>query len=169
MDYKIEGVGTFAGGIVKNLGSGSYTIRINDTEHSLKIISMDARGVEFVLDRGYHRAVYLERSTAEFGINVDGTTVKVGMHPDLDAIVYKNSGAGGQANSQLVLRSQIPGKVVSIAADVGTTVEKGDVVCTLESMKMQVGIKAHKAGTIKSIKTSVGNSVAKNDIIAEIE
>ncbi|GFN42266.1 MAG: macrolide-specific efflux protein MacA [Marine Group I thaumarchaeote] len=39
----------------------------------------------------------------------------------------------------------------------------------MESMKMQVSIKAHKDGTIKSIKIKEGGTVAKNDLIAEIE
>ena len=47
-----------------------------------------------------------------------------------------------QAVSQLALKSQIPGKVVSIAVEhEGDSVKKGDVVCTLESMKMQVAVK----------------------------
>ena len=67
------------------------------------------------------------------------------------------------------LKSQIPGKVVSIAVNEGDSVNTGDVVCTLESMKMQVAVKAHKAGSIKSIKIKEGGSVAKGDLIAEIE
>jgi biotin carboxyl carrier protein len=47
--------------------------------------------------------------------------------------------------------------------------EKGDVVCVLESMKMQVSIKAHKDGMIKTLKIKQGASVAKNDVLAEIE
>ncbi|HJM46027.1 MAG TPA: biotin/lipoyl-containing protein, partial [Candidatus Nitrosopelagicus sp.] len=48
-------------------------------------------------------------------------------------------------------------------------VKKGDVVCVLESMKMQVSVKAQKDGTIKGIKIKEGNSVNKNDVIADIE
>jgi biotin carboxyl carrier protein len=67
------------------------------------------------------------------------------------------------------LKSQIPGKVVSIAVVEGDSVKKGDVVCTLESMKMQVAIKAHKDGVIKSIKVKETATVAKGDVVAEIE
>ena len=47
--------------------------------------------------------------------------------------------------------------------------KKGDVVCVLESMKMQISIKSHKDGVVKSIKMKQGSSVAKNDVLAEIE
>jgi biotin carboxyl carrier protein len=52
---------------------------------------------------------------------------------------------------------------------VGDNVKKGDVVCVLESMKMQVSIKSHKDGVIKTMKIKQGNSVAKNDVLVEIE
>ena len=67
------------------------------------------------------------------------------------------------------LRSQIPGKVVSIDVEDGAEVKKGDTVCTLESMKMQVAVKAQKDGIVKGIKIKEGNSVNKNDVIADIE
>ena len=52
---------------------------------------------------------------------------------------------------------------------VGSEIKKGDIVCTLESMKMQVGIRSHKAGAVKSVRVSPGDTIAKNDIVAEIE
>ena len=71
------------------------------------------------------------------------------MTYSFDKVVYKNSGGSGSGGAQLTLKSQIPGKVVSIAVEDGDSVKKGDVVCTLESMKMQVAVKAHKDGVIK--------------------
>lgn len=169
MEYRIEDVGDFDCRMIKNLGGGQYVIRINDVEHRINVISMSPRGIEFMLGASYHSIAYNEISTAGLDLDVDGTPIRVTAHPKIDDIVYKNSGGGGQADSQLVLRSQIPGKVVSVVADAGSQVAKGDIVCTLESMKMQVGIRAHKAGTVKSVRVSSGDTIAKNDIIAEIE
>ena len=91
------------------------------------------------------------------------------MHTHLDDIVYKNSCGAETGNAQLNLRSQIPGKVVSINVEEGSDVKQDDIICVLESMKMQVSIKSHKDGKIKSLKIKEGNSVNKNDVIAEIE
>jgi biotin carboxyl carrier protein len=79
-----------------------------------------------------------------------------------------SSGAGAGASDRN-LASQIPGRVVSINAKVGTEVKKGDVMVVLESMKMQVAVKAHKDGKIREIKVKQGASVARNDVIAIIE
>ena len=170
MKYKIQDTKrSFDGRIAENLGGGDYVIRIDDTEHQLKILDMDSRGIEFILDQKYHKAKYLEHSTGEMSLVVDNTPITVNMHVDFDGIVYKNSGGAGTANAQTGLKSQIPGKVVSIAVAEGDTVGTGDVVCTLESMKMQVAIKAHKAGIVKSLRIKDAATVAKGDIIADIE
>ena len=52
MECKIEDIeGTFNGEIVETLGNNEYVIKLNDREQNLKILSMDARGLEFVLDQ----------------------------------------------------------------------------------------------------------------------
>jgi len=170
MDYKIKDIEkTFEGEIVEHLGNNDYVIKINDKEHKLKILKMDSKGIEFVLNQEYHRAKYLENSTNEMNLVIDNVSITLNMHTNLDKIVFKNSGGGSSSDTQLTLKSQIPGKVVSIAVQEGDSVKQGDVICTLESMKMQVSVKSHKNGSIKSIKIKVGGTVAKNDIVAEIE
>ncbi|MBA4460428.1 MAG: acetyl-CoA carboxylase biotin carboxyl carrier protein subunit [Nitrosopumilaceae archaeon] len=170
MEYKIQDIeNAFVGEITENLGNSEYIIKINDNDHQIKILTMDAKGIEFLLDQKYHKAKYLENSTNEFNLVIDNVPVTINQHTNFDEIVYKNSGGSGPGEGQLALKSQIPGKVVSIAVQDGDTVNQGDVVCTLESMKMQVAVKAHKAGSIKSIKIKDGASVAKGDVIAEIE
>jgi biotin carboxyl carrier protein len=150
MNYKIQDLEkSFDGKIIENLGNNDYVIKINDNEHNLKIITMNSNGIEFVLDNKYHKAKYLEQSTNEMNIVIDNVPITLNLHTHFDEIVYKNSGGGGAGNAQLALKSQIPGKVVSISVSEGDTVKKGDVVCTLESMKMA--------------------TVAKGDVVAEIE
>ena len=144
-------------------------IKINDKEHQLKILSMNAKGIEFILDQEYHKAKYLETATNEMNLVIDNVPVTLNMNTHFDEIVYKNSGGGGAGGAQVALKSQIPGKVVSIAVADGDSIKKGDVVCTLESMKMQVGVKAHKDGEVKNLKIKEGATVAKGDVIADIE
>ena len=170
MNYKIQDIEkSFEGKIVENLGNNDYVIKINDNEHSLKIISMSSKGIEFILDNKYHKAKYLEQSTNEMNIVIDNVPITLNLHTHFDEIVYKNSGGGGTGDAQLALKSQIPGKVISISVAEGNSVKKGDVVCTLESMKMQVAVKSHKDGVIKTIKIKETATVAKGDVIAEIE
>ena len=170
MNYKIQDIEkSFEGKIVERLGNNDYTIKINDNEHQLKIITMDSKGIEFILDKNYHRAKYLEQSTNEMSLVIDNVPITLNINTHFDKIVFKNSGSSDTGNVQLFLKSQIPGKVVSIAVAEGDSVKKGDVVCTLESMKMQVAIKSHKDGVVNTIKVKETAIVAKGDVIAEIE
>ena len=69
---------------------------------------MSARGIEFVLDHKYHKAKYLENTTSQMKIVVDGLPMTINMHQNLNEIVFKNSGDTGGGDSQISLHSQIP-------------------------------------------------------------
>ena len=170
MEFKIENLEImFNAEIVQSLGNFEYIIRVQGKERTLKILSISSNKIEFVLDNSYHVAKYLDNNTAKMTLVIDGVQITFDKHSKLDKIVYKNSGTESGGDSQVSLRSQIPGRIVSINTNIGDNVKKGDVLCVLESMKMQVSIKSHKDGIIKSIKIKQGSSVAKNDVLMEIE
>jgi biotin carboxyl carrier protein len=170
MKYKVQDNDEIVDGeILEKLSQDEYKIKIKDNEYVVKILNMDSNIMEFVLNNEFHSVRYVDSQTSEMNFIVDGSSISVNMNSHLDEIVYKNSGGSDSSAGQSTLRSQIPGKVVSINAGEGSEVKKGDTVCTLESMKMQVAVKAQKDGTVKGIKIKEGNSVNKNDIIAEIE
>ena len=170
MEFKLEDIeGTFDGEIINKISNTNYIIKIQDKEHQLQILNINSNGMEFVLDNKFHTVKYVENQTAEMKIVVDGLALTIIMHTKLDEIVYKSAGGADVGSIQINLRSQIPGKVVSVEVENGDKVKKGDIVCVLESMKMQVSVKSHKDGEVKNLKIKEGVSVNKNDIFAEIE
>jgi biotin carboxyl carrier protein len=170
MKYKVQDSDEIVDAeILEKISQDEYRIKIKESEHILKILNINSGVMEFTLDNEFHIVRYIDNQTSEMSFVIDGSSLSVNMNSHLDEIVYKNSGGAETGNAQLNLRSQIPGKVVSINAEEGSEVKKGDVVCVLESMKMQVSVKSHKDGLVKTIKIKEGNSVNKNDIIAEIE
>ena len=170
MKFKLENTEeNLEGEIVKAISGNEFVVKINGKEQDLKILALTYDKIEFMLNSVYHIAKYLENSTNRITIVIDGVKLTLNKRPELDKIVYKTSGSDSVIDSQINLKSQIPGRVVSINVTAGDNVKKGDVVCVLESMKMQVSIKSHKDGVVKSIKLKQGVSVAKNDVLAEIE
>ncbi|MDA0756048.1 MAG: acetyl-CoA carboxylase biotin carboxyl carrier protein subunit [Crenarchaeota archaeon] len=170
MKYKVQDSDEIVDAeIIEKISQDEYRVKIKNSEHIIKILNINSGVMEFVLDNKFHTVRYIENKTSEMKFVIDGSELAVNMNSHLDEIVYKNSGGSETGNVQLNLYSQIPGKVVSINAGEGSEVKKGDVVCVLESMKMQVTVKSHKDGVVKTIKIKEGNSVNKNDIIAEIE
>jgi 3-methylcrotonyl-CoA carboxylase alpha subunit len=63
----------------------------------------------------------------------------------------------------------LPGTVVAVLAEVGTTLEKGAPILTLEVMKMEQTLRAPFAGVLKAIKCKVGDIVQEGVELAEIE
>ncbi|SRR5579875_3076512 len=170
MKFKLENTDEMLdGAFVKPLGHNEFLIKVRNHERNLKILGMSQDRIEFMLDNSFHSAKYIENITSRITLVVDGVKLTFNKRPEMDKIVYKNSGMESSVDSQTNLKSQIPGRVVSINVSEGDGVKKGDVICVLESMKMQVSIKSHKDGTVKSLKIKQGASVAKNDILAEIE
>ncbi len=63
----------------------------------------------------------------------------------------------------------ITGKIISVEAKVGGVVKEGDVLCTLESMKMENPILAPVDGTITQVGVAVDQVVKPGEIVAVIE
>ena len=62
----------------------------------------------------------------------------------------------------------LPGVVMSIAIQEGQDVKKGDLVLTLEAMKMETAIYANRDGKISRLAVSVGDGVDAKDLLLEI-
>ena len=63
----------------------------------------------------------------------------------------------------------ISGKIISVNVKAGDTVKEGDVLCTLESMKMENPVLSPVDGTITEVGVAVEQVVKPGEIIAVIE
>lgn len=63
----------------------------------------------------------------------------------------------------------ITGKIISVDVSQGSVVKEGDVICLLESMKMENPILAPVGGTIIEINLSSGQVVEAGELVAVIE
>lgn len=63
----------------------------------------------------------------------------------------------------------ITGKIVEVNVKVGDKVSEGDVICILESMKMENPVVSPVDGTVKAIHVKSGQTVKGKDPVALIE
>ena len=61
--------------------------------------------------------------------------------------------------AQEIIEVPIMGKVISVETNVGDSVQEGDVICYIESMKMENPILAPVAGTISKIEVAAGQVI----------
>ena len=67
------------------------------------------------------------------------------------------------------IEAHITGTVWKIEVGVGDTVEEGDTVVVLESMKMEMPVEAEDAGVVKEILVEEGQSVSEGDTLVVLE
>jgi biotin carboxyl carrier protein len=75
--------------------------------------------------------------------------------------------AASAAPSLRPVRAPLPGVVIAIAVQPGTTVTAGQELCVLEAMKMENAIRAARAGQIAAVHITLGQHVQHNDVLIE--
>jgi len=71
--------------------------------------------------------------------------------------------------AQEIIEVPITGKIINVEVKVGDKVREGDVICYIESMKMENPILTPVTGTVTKIQVSVGQVVETGKLIAIIE
>jgi biotin carboxyl carrier protein len=170
MEFKIDNSNNIlSGSIMESSGDGKMVATINGKEHSIKIVGLKNSILEFILDNSYRTAKILEFGSSHIKLLMNGEQIILKKHSKLTEILEKSMALGGSSSGENKLLSQIPGRVVSIMVKAGDPIKKGDSVIVLESMKMQVAVKAHKDGQIRDTNVKIGDTVSRNDIVAVIE
>ncbi|MGD2248238.1 MAG: biotin/lipoyl-binding protein [Candidatus Methanofastidiosia archaeon] len=116
----------------------------------------------------------------EGAITVDGTSYTVEIQDNevlINGIPHTleiESKAPAKAEKKVsaapgAVTAMMPGKIVDVPVKEGDAIQKGDVVCILEAMKMENELHAPKEGTIKKIHVKEGANVEKGDVLVEIE
>ena len=75
--------------------------------------------------------------------------------------------SGGKGSIEV--RSQTPGNVWKIVANVGDHLKEGDTIMILEAMKMEIDIPAPQDGVLKSIEVQPNDAVTDGQLLATME
>jgi acetyl-CoA carboxylase biotin carboxyl carrier protein len=67
------------------------------------------------------------------------------------------------------VEAHITGTVWKIEVEVGDSVQEGDAVVILESMKMEMPVEAEDPGVVREIRCSEGQSVSEGDTLVVLE
>ncbi|MDQ6858707.1 MAG: ATP-grasp domain-containing protein [Chloroflexota bacterium] len=107
---------------------------------------------------------------AERGIAVrDGTELWVKWRGE--TYVFDSAGRersiDAQAGSEIT--APMPGTVLAVHASAGQQVTRGDLICVVEAMKMELRVEAPADGTIRSVLCAQGDQVRRGQRLAEFE
>ncbi|MFP7673637.1 pyruvate carboxylase [Marivita sp. S0852] len=63
----------------------------------------------------------------------------------------------------------MPGVVASIAVTVGQKIKEGDLLLTIEAMKMETGLHAERTAVVKAVHVQAGGQIDAKDLLIELE
>lgn len=75
----------------------------------------------------------------------------------------------GKGMARIDIKSEITGTVWQVKAKVGDTVESGDTLIVIESMKMEIPVITEDPGTVKEILVKEKDSVAEGQVVAVLD
>ena len=67
------------------------------------------------------------------------------------------------------VEAHITGTVWRVEVEVGDTIDEGDTVVILESMKMEMPVEAEDPGVVKEIRCQEGQAVSEGDTLVVLE
>ncbi len=101
-----------------------------------------------------------------FELNGQPRTIRV-MNRLVEAKkVTRPKAEDGNANH---IGAPMPGVVATVAAKAGVEVKEGDLLLTIEAMKMETGIHAERDAVVKAVHVSAGGQIDAKDLLVEFE
>ncbi len=101
-----------------------------------------------------------------FELNGQPRTIRV---PNRKAAAITAKRPTAEAGNPAHIGAPMPGVVASVAAVAGKPVHAGDLLLTIEAMKMETGIHADRDGVIKAVHVHPGAQIDAKDLLIELE
>jgi pyruvate carboxylase subunit B len=105
----------------------------------------------------------------EFSVDVDGEVFNVKVASVLGKTITTGNGKKSKEVPAGAVVSSMQGMILSVKVKVGDKVKEGDVLMTIEAMKMQNNVTAPHGGTVKEILTFQGEVVNSGDVLMVID
>jgi pyruvate carboxylase len=100
--------------------------------------------------------------TVFFELNGQPRSVRV---PDRNLVAKRPPQRKAEPGNALHVGAPMPGKITTITAVIGRKVAPGEVLATLEAMKMETAVRAESAGEVTEILATPGHQVDAKDLL----
>lgn len=100
-------------------------------------------------------------------VQMDQVHIDQKIWREVKTATWSTEGADGASAGSL--SAPMPGKLVRVVAEPGTTVAKGQPIIILEAMKMEHTIRAPAAGTVKKVNFALNDLVEQGALLVDFE
>ncbi|MBA54611.1 MAG: 3-methylcrotonyl-CoA carboxylase [Pseudomonadales bacterium] len=125
------------------------------------VVQGEVQGNELVVSGDYSGRVTAFVQGEQVALFRDGKSVR------LEQYSYKHSAADETSGGHL--KAPMNGRIVNVSVKPGQSVEEGDLLITVEAMKMEHAIRSVRAGVVKTVFFEQGSLVNEGDELIELE
>ncbi len=136
--------------LVAAWGEDDFVVEVSKQLHRVHLKNISDHIAEMWIGENRHKILY-SYGSAGITVEVDGYS----------HTIERSSGG--------IVKSPTPAVIVGISVSPGDTVEVGDRLCTLEAMKMELGVFASESGTVKEVLCQVNQQVLIGDSLLVLE
>ena len=163
-------------------GEGSYAAKVDGKPCKFSMpknaLTLSKTFTVNIDDKTYQVELVRTNQSKEISVMVDKTAFKTDVRiparkSTMTAFEPVMTGTKSRvaSNKQALegaINSPMTGRMVSLKVSKGDKVQKGQVLCVIEAMKMENEISATKAGVVKEVLVSVGSPVSEGDPLVVI-
>jgi biotin carboxyl carrier protein len=143
-------------------------IVVNDEPYKIDFQQMPDSGVTSLIIGNRSLEAVVEDKDGSWQVLIRGDLYDVEVDDERSRRLASARGDLQVADGEVVMRSPMPGIVIAVSVSKGQTVNKGDVMVILESMKMENELRAPRDGTIIQVSVEPGVSVEKDQVLVVI-
>ncbi len=143
-------------------------IIIDETTYDVDYQQMPGSGVTSLILNHHSLEAVVEEKDGVWEVLIHGELYPVKVADERAYRLAHARGSFAAPDGEVMVQSPMPGIVIAIPVQEGDTVNKGDTVIILESMKMENELHAPRDGFISQIKVKEGASVDKNQALVLI-
>jgi len=145
-----------------------YDFSVNGSDYSVELRSIDNNIAKIIVNgTPYNVEIKTEVKTPKTPVIVrKDAEVKTSENSIRVASAPVEESARPSAGA---LKSPLPGTIFKILVKQGDSVKVGDLLLTMESMKMENNVLSEKAGIVKRIFVTEKQAILQNDVLLEIE
>jgi biotin carboxyl carrier protein len=161
---------------ITTIGEKQFLVEIIDDRHVSvdgKVYEVDFESVSgqpvysLIVDGKSHES-YVAPGEQDWQVLLRGRLYPVTVEDERERRLRAAAGGGVAETGEFLLKSPMPGLVVSIPVEEGQEVKKGQVLLILESMKMQNELKAPRDGIAHRIKVKTGETVEQKQTLLSV-
>jgi biotin carboxyl carrier protein len=161
---------------ISTIGDREYTIEIIDDKqilvdgaaYDVDFESISEQPVFSLLIDGDSHEAYVYPDEDQWEVHLQGIQYRVVVEDEREKRLRSSFGSGPAPSGEYHLKAPMPGLVISILVGEHQTVNRGDVLVILESMKMQNELKSPRDGVVSRIRVQQGDNVERKQTILSV-